>query len=98
MLGATAGLRILDLTEGLAGPLATMILADFGADVIRFEDPSDDHATGRSRRTCCSTGARRASASTCDPPAVRQRSRGSSPPSMSSWWPYPQKLGASDQL
>jgi crotonobetainyl-CoA:carnitine CoA-transferase CaiB-like acyl-CoA transferase len=40
MDGATAGLRVLDLTEGLAGPLATMILADFGADVIRFDDPS----------------------------------------------------------
>jgi crotonobetainyl-CoA:carnitine CoA-transferase CaiB-like acyl-CoA transferase len=47
MLGATAGLRILDLTEGLAGPLATMILADFGADVIRFDDPSDDHRDGQ---------------------------------------------------
>ena len=47
MLGATAGLRILDLTEGLAGPLATMILADFGADVIGFEDPSDDHRDGQ---------------------------------------------------
>jgi crotonobetainyl-CoA:carnitine CoA-transferase CaiB-like acyl-CoA transferase len=40
MLGATAGLRVLDLTEGLAGPLATMIFADFGADVIRLDSPS----------------------------------------------------------
>jgi crotonobetainyl-CoA:carnitine CoA-transferase CaiB-like acyl-CoA transferase len=35
MLDATAGLRVLDLTEGLAGPLVTMILADFGAEVVR---------------------------------------------------------------
>jgi crotonobetainyl-CoA:carnitine CoA-transferase CaiB-like acyl-CoA transferase len=35
MLDATAGLRVLDLTEGLAGPLVTMILADFGAEVTR---------------------------------------------------------------
>jgi crotonobetainyl-CoA:carnitine CoA-transferase CaiB-like acyl-CoA transferase len=40
MLGATAGLRVLDLTEGLAGPLATMVLADFGADVIRLDRPA----------------------------------------------------------
>lgn len=40
MLGATAGLRVLDLTKGLAGPLATMILADFGAEVIRVDNTS----------------------------------------------------------
>ena len=40
MQGACAGLRVLDLTQGMAGPLATMILADFGADVVRVE-PSD---------------------------------------------------------
>ncbi|TDO06389.1 MULTISPECIES: CoA transferase [Mycobacteriaceae] len=41
MLGATAGLRVLDLTEGLAGPLATMVLADFGAEVIRVDNISE---------------------------------------------------------
>jgi crotonobetainyl-CoA:carnitine CoA-transferase CaiB-like acyl-CoA transferase len=46
MLGATAGLRVLDLTEGLSGPLATMILADFGADVIRL-DGSSGHDGGQ---------------------------------------------------
>jgi crotonobetainyl-CoA:carnitine CoA-transferase CaiB-like acyl-CoA transferase len=43
MQGACAGLRVLDLSQGLAGPLATMILADFGAEVIRVE-PSDGDA------------------------------------------------------
>ena len=42
MLDATAGLRVLDLTEGLAGPLVTMILADFGADVIRVRAEGND--------------------------------------------------------
>ena len=42
MQGACAGLRVLDLTQGMAGPLATMILADFGADVVRVEPPEGD--------------------------------------------------------
>jgi crotonobetainyl-CoA:carnitine CoA-transferase CaiB-like acyl-CoA transferase len=33
-------LRILDLTMGWAGPLATMLFADFGAEVIKVEGPS----------------------------------------------------------
>ena len=37
-----AGIRIIDLTQGMAGPLATMILADYGADVIRLEPPGGD--------------------------------------------------------
>lgn len=35
-----AGIEILDLTSGPAGGLATMILADFGARVLRYPDPT----------------------------------------------------------
>ncbi|MEL6373631.1 MAG: CoA transferase, partial [Pseudomonadota bacterium] len=42
--GPLTGLTIIDLTQTLAGPFASMMLADLGANVIKVEAPSLDSA------------------------------------------------------
>ncbi len=42
MAGAFDGIRIIDLTTMVSGPMATMILADQGAEVIKVESPAGD--------------------------------------------------------
>ncbi|MFD7992001.1 CaiB/BaiF CoA transferase family protein [Streptomyces mexicanus] len=43
--GALRGIRVLDLSRILSGPLATMVLADLGADVVKVEDTKDGDDT-----------------------------------------------------
>jgi crotonobetainyl-CoA:carnitine CoA-transferase CaiB-like acyl-CoA transferase len=42
MPGVFDGLRVLDLSSGIAGPMTTMLLADNGAQVTRIEPPGGD--------------------------------------------------------
>ncbi len=47
-----AGVKVLDLSRGVAGPLTSMMLAEFGADVVFVEHPraKDESRSGRRSR------------------------------------------------
>lgn len=43
-MSAFRGVRILDFSQGLAGPMATMLLGDFEAEILKVEPPEGDRA------------------------------------------------------
>ncbi|WBU53911.1 CaiB/BaiF CoA-transferase family protein [Paracoccus sp. SCSIO 75233] len=43
-LGFLKDLRVIDMTTSVAGPYATMLLSDFGAEIIKVERPAGDDA------------------------------------------------------
>ena len=66
MTGPLHGFRVLDLTTMVSGPVATMLLADQGADVIKIEPPGGelmrrvgiDNRGMTSSFLCCNRGKR----------------------------------------
>ena len=59
MAGAASGLRVLELTQGMAGSLAGMVLSDQGAEVVKIEEPGGDPFVSEAGFRLWSRGKRR---------------------------------------
>ena len=43
-MGPLEGIRVVELSTGIAGPVAGMLLGDYGAEVVKVEPPDGDPA------------------------------------------------------
>ena len=46
-MSAYAGVRIVDFSSGIAGPMAAMLLSDFAAETVKVEPPEGDRWQGK---------------------------------------------------
>src|SRR3984885_13093095 len=58
-MSAFDGIRVLDCSQGLVGPMAAMLLADFGAEVLKIEPPQGDRAAAKPGYQMWNRGKRR---------------------------------------
>ena len=49
---AFEGLRVLDFSQGISGPMAAMLIGDFGAEVIKIEGPAGDRLAAQPGYLC----------------------------------------------
>src|SRR5579859_7951330 len=69
--GVLAGLEVLDLSWGIAGPMTTMLLADNGARVTKIEPPGGDPFRGAAGYPVWQRGKRSAILDLADPEGAR---------------------------
>jgi crotonobetainyl-CoA:carnitine CoA-transferase CaiB-like acyl-CoA transferase len=70
MSGVFDGVRVIDLSSGIAGPMTTMMLADGGADVVRIERPGGDQFADQTGYRVWNRGKRNALLDLTDPTSL----------------------------